>query len=53
MPGVLSLTEGRWIDLDEGGEDRAGSANLLTATAGTGPDVSCVMHGIPVEVTKI
>lgn len=53
MPGVVSLAEGRWLDLGEEGEDRAGSANLLTATEGTGADASCVMHGIPIEVTML
>ena len=50
MPGVVSLNEGIWFDLDEKGEDRAGSANLLTGTEGTGPDNSCIMHDIAVEV---
>jgi anaerobic selenocysteine-containing dehydrogenase len=52
MPGVVSLDEGVWFDLDESGEDRAGSANLLTGTRGTGPDNSCVMHALGVEVAR-
>ncbi|MGO9307586.1 MAG: molybdopterin-dependent oxidoreductase [Spirochaetia bacterium] len=52
MPGVASLDEGVWFELDEGGEDRAGSVNLLTGTRGTGPENSCVMHALGVEVTR-
>ena len=52
MPGVVSLLEGVWVQLDENGEDRAGSANLLTGTAGTGPDRSNIMHGVPVDVAR-
>jgi len=52
MPGVVSLHEGAWTRLDERGEDRAGSANVLTGTEGTGPDHACVMHAIPVEVER-
>ncbi len=50
MPGVVSLHEGVWFDLDQRGEDRAGSANVLTGTTGTGPDSSCIMHALGVEV---
>jgi anaerobic dimethyl sulfoxide reductase subunit A len=52
MQGVVSLHEGVWVQLDENGEDRAGSANLLTDTGGTGPGHSCVMHALPVEVAR-
>jgi anaerobic selenocysteine-containing dehydrogenase len=52
MLGVVSLPEGIWLELDGAGEDRAGAANLLTATRGTGSDQACVMHGIAVEVAK-
>jgi len=31
MPGVVSIPEGAWIDLDEKGIDRAGNPNMLTA----------------------
>jgi len=30
VPGVVSIPQGAWCDLDENGIDRAGSANLLT-----------------------
>jgi len=50
VPGVVSLDEGVWVRLDGRGEDRAGSANVLAGTGGTGPDHACVMHAIPVEV---
>jgi anaerobic dimethyl sulfoxide reductase subunit A len=53
MPGVVSLHEGVWVQLDENGEDRAGSANLLSDTGGTGPGHSCVMHALPVEVARL
>ena len=49
-PGAVSLHEGVWVDLGEDGEDRAGSANVLTGTEGTGPERAAVMHGLPVEV---
>jgi anaerobic dimethyl sulfoxide reductase subunit A len=53
MPGVVCLPEGQWLELDEGGRDLAGSANMFTSTEGTLPSVSCVMHGIPVEVARM
>jgi anaerobic dimethyl sulfoxide reductase subunit A len=52
MPGVVSLYEGVWIQLDENGEDRAGSANMLSDTEGTGPEHACIMHALPVEVAR-
>ena len=52
MPGVVSLHEGVWVQLDANGEDRAGSVNLLSDTGGTGPAHSCVMHALPVEVAR-
>ncbi|MDP3176263.1 MAG: molybdopterin dinucleotide binding domain-containing protein, partial [Spirochaetaceae bacterium] len=52
MPLVVSLPEGAWLDRDESGEDLAGSPNVLTATDGTGPSDSAVMHGIAVQVEK-
>jgi len=52
MPGVVSLHEGVWVELDGNGEDRAGSANVLTSTNGTGPDSSCIMHALAVEVAR-
>lgn len=52
MPGVVSLHEGIWFELDARGEDRAGSANILTGTNGTGSESSCIMHAIAVEVAR-
>ncbi|OHD70412.1 MAG: hypothetical protein A2177_15425, partial [Spirochaetes bacterium RBG_13_68_11] len=52
MPGVVSLHEGVWVQLDGNGEDRAGSANMLSDTEGTGPEHACVMHALPVEVAR-
>jgi anaerobic dimethyl sulfoxide reductase subunit A len=51
-PGVVCLLEGIWVDLDDQGIDRSGSANMLTSTAGTQPGRAPVMHAIHVEVTK-
>jgi hypothetical protein len=46
----VSLHEGVWVHLDKDAEDWAGSVNLLTGTEGTGPERSCIMHGVPVQV---
>jgi anaerobic dimethyl sulfoxide reductase subunit A len=51
IPGVVCLLEGIWVDLDDQGVDRAGSANLFTSTAGTQPGRAPIMHAIRVEVT--
>ncbi len=53
MPGVVCLPEGCWVDLDENGVDRGGSANMFTDTQGTAPGVACIMHAIPVEIKAI
>lgn len=53
VPGVVSLLEGIWAELDATGLDLAGSANLFTSTLGTGPSRSCIMSGIPVEVAAL
>jgi anaerobic dimethyl sulfoxide reductase subunit A len=53
MRGVACLPEGVWADLDENGEDRGGSANMLTATDGSLPSIANVMHGIGVQVERI
>ena len=50
-PGVVSLMEGVWVELDEQGVDTAGSANMFTSTHGTRPGMACIMHGMSVEVT--
>jgi anaerobic selenocysteine-containing dehydrogenase len=50
MPGVVSMPEGIWFELDENGVDQAGSANLLTSTTGTVASKSAIMHGVGVEV---
>ncbi len=52
IPGVVCLPEGQWFELDAAGHDHAGSANVLTSTEGTLPSVSCIMHGIGVEVAN-
>jgi anaerobic dimethyl sulfoxide reductase subunit A len=53
MAGVVCLHEGTWFELDDKGADTAGSANLLTGTVGTGPEDSCIMHAIAVEVALL
>ena len=50
MPGVVSLPEGIWVDLDENDVDQAGSANILTSTTGTVASKAAIMHGVGVEV---
>ena len=52
MPGVVSLHEGIWFELDKRGEDTAGSANMLTGTNGTGHESSCIMHALSVDVAR-
>ena len=49
--GVVCLPEGVWAELDAAGVDLAGSANVLTATEGTVPSRSAIMHAVGVEVT--
>jgi anaerobic dimethyl sulfoxide reductase subunit A len=51
-PGVVCLPEGVWVDLSADGEDRAGSANMLTSTQGTAPGTACIMHAVGVQVKK-
>ncbi|MFC1997775.1 molybdopterin-dependent oxidoreductase, partial [Chloroflexota bacterium] len=50
--GVVCLLEGIWVDLDDQGIDRAGSANILTSTEGTRPGRAPIMHAMGVEVTS-
>jgi anaerobic dimethyl sulfoxide reductase subunit A len=50
--GVVCLPEGVWVELDAEGRDIAGSANMFTSTQGTAPGVSCIMHGMGIEVTR-
>jgi anaerobic dimethyl sulfoxide reductase subunit A len=52
MEGVVSLPEGIWAELDEKGVDRAGSANLFTATDGTAPAAANIQHGMAVAVRR-
>jgi anaerobic dimethyl sulfoxide reductase subunit A len=49
-PGVVSLLEGFWADLDTPG--RGGSANLFTGTEGTAPSRSCILSAVPVELRR-
>lgn len=50
IPGVVSLLEGVWVELDAAGIDVAGSANMLTTTEGTAPGAAPIMHGVMVDV---
>lgn len=52
-PGVVCLKEGIWVNLDENGIDRAGAANIFTATQGTEPGKACIMHAVGVEVAPV
>jgi anaerobic dimethyl sulfoxide reductase subunit A len=49
-PGVVSLPEGIWVELDAQGIDVGGAANVLTSTEGTAPGRACIMHAVPVQV---
>jgi anaerobic selenocysteine-containing dehydrogenase len=51
MPGVVSLPEGIWVELDAGGVDQGGAANMLSSTEGTAPGIACIMHAVSVQVT--
>jgi anaerobic dimethyl sulfoxide reductase subunit A len=50
MPGVVSLPEGIWVELDAEGVDVGGAANTLTSTDGTAPGMACIMHAVAVQV---
>ncbi len=52
VAGVVCMHEGVWLDAGPDGCDRAGSANMLTSTEGSGPAAAAKMHGVPVAVTK-
>jgi anaerobic dimethyl sulfoxide reductase subunit A len=52
MPGVVSLLEGAWPDLDADGVDTAGSANVLTSTEPTVPSQATRTHSVLVEVRR-
>ena len=49
MPGVLSLLEGVWVELNAQGVDTAGSANMLTSNSATNPAQANIQHGVPVQ----
>ena len=53
VSGVVCLPEGMWVDLDGAEIDTGGAANMFTATTGTTPSTSAIMHGMGVEVEKI
>ncbi|MHB9151480.1 MAG: molybdopterin-containing oxidoreductase family protein [Spirochaetales bacterium] len=53
MRGVVSLDEGTWCVASALGKAPMGSANYLSSTKGTEESISCIMHGIPVEVRKV
>jgi anaerobic dimethyl sulfoxide reductase subunit A len=53
MPGVVSLHEGIWAELNGNGVDVAGAANMLTATDGTLPGTQCIMHAVSVQVAAV
>ena len=54
---VVSLHEGTWFmkHADTAGVDdlECASPNLLTATTGTAESCSCIMHGIPVLLSRV
>jgi anaerobic dimethyl sulfoxide reductase subunit A len=52
MPGVVCLPQGAWLELDDGGVDRAGSANVLTRLAIT-PTGGPTTHTSWVEVRRV
>lgn len=54
---VVSLHEGSWFVNNADTADSSGSGcaspNLVTATDGTAESCSCIMHGIPVSVSRV
>ncbi len=52
MPGVVCLPQGAWLELDDEGVDRAGSANVLTGLAIT-PTGGPTTHTSWVEVRRV
>ncbi len=54
---VVSLHEGTWFEEKTDTQDCCDavspSPNLLTSTAGTAESCSCVMHGVPVSVSRV
>lgn len=52
MPGVVCLRAGVWPQFDQDGVDTAGSANVLTSTAGTRPSHGSRTHSVAVQVAR-
>ncbi len=58
MPGVVILPQGSWIEIDEDGNCKGGSANILTGDYPSGPDIesfqACIVeiekHNKPLEL---
>lgn len=50
--GVARLPEGVWYRPDNSGSDTAGSANMLSSTAGTFPGQANIMHALAVQAEK-
>ncbi|AKL94355.1 anaerobic dimethyl sulfoxide reductase chain A [Clostridium aceticum] len=51
MPGVVLLPQGSWIEIDDNGNCRGGSANMLTGDYPSGPDIESFQACI-VDVEK-
>ena len=52
LRGTVSLSEGLWYRPSPP-DGLSGSPNVLTAMVGTGAYDACVMHGIPVELSRV
>lgn len=52
MPGVVSLDEGAWLNLDASGTDQGGSVNMLTRDEDTPLSDGATTHNCLVQVEK-
>ncbi|MBI2232191.1 MAG: hypothetical protein HYU46_24240 [Deltaproteobacteria bacterium] len=53
MPGVVSLDEGAWLNLDASGTDRGGSVNMLTRDEDTPLGDGATTHSCLVQVEEM
>jgi anaerobic dimethyl sulfoxide reductase subunit A len=52
MPGVVSILEGAWPNINSDGIDTAGSVNILTSSIPTLPSQGSRTHSVIVQITR-